>query len=204
MSTKPQSVVTLMIIIFVCLVIGSQAIAPLIAASVEIKRLRANEEITERQMYQQTVMEAELEEKAAQAKKSVATRATAGRIVVLCLAIGAGAFLIGAGVWGGKTLLRRALELPPVQKIDDGLYVLPDMTFCRYSGRQISVRKEYPASQEHAMAYAIAKSAGREHWVRWGYKALEMLPALIAMLKENQIEPPPEALSMMEALPLQE
>ncbi len=61
--------------------------------------------------------------------------------------------------------------------------------------------REYPASTEHATAYAIAKSGSREHWVRFGYQALEVLPRMIAVLRDNGIEPPREAVRAMEALP---
>jgi hypothetical protein len=204
MRTKPQHIATLIIGGIFGLVLAGQALLPIIATNAEIKRWEAAEEMVERRRYQQTVMEAELAEKARQAEQTVATWATVKRVMMWGLGIGVAFAMVGVGFWGGKTLVRRALELPPTKRVEDGLILAGNAMYDRYSGMQTRVGIPQQPSLEHAQAYAIAKGAGREHWARLGYMALSALPAAIAALRDNGIDTPQEAMRVMDALPVQE
>lgn len=203
MRIKPGDTVALIIGGIIVLVLVSQAFLPIITTNAEIKRQEAAEDIKERQRYQETVMEAELAEMARQAERSIATRAMVGRVVLWAAGISAVMVLVGAGFWGGKTLLRRAAELHPTKRVEDGLILVSGALYDRYSGMQTPVGIQQNPSLTHAEAYAIARGTERDRWMKLGILAIQALPVVSSVLRENGIETPREAARVLDALPAQ-
>jgi len=201
MRNGPQATVTILAVVVIGLVFLSQTLLPWISTNAEIKRWEAAETMVERRLWQQTEYEAQLAERAAQAKRIEATRAAAGRVIVWCGAIGLSIFFIGTGIWGGRTLYRRAVELPPVKRIEDGLILAGGAFYDRYSGMQTPVGIPQPPSLTHAEAYAIARNTDRDRWFKLGILALNALPVVARAFRDQGIEPPIEATRVLEALP---
>jgi hypothetical protein len=197
----PQTTFTILAVVVIGLVFLSQTLLPIMSANAEIKRWEAAEAIIERRLWQQTEYEAQLAEKKRQAPRTEATRAAAWRVVTWCGAVGASLALVGGGFWCGRTLLRRASELPPTKKIDDGLVMAGGAFYDRYTGMQTPVGIPQQPSLVHAEAYAIARSTERDKWTRLGFLAIQALPVVAATLRDNGLEPPQEAVRVLEALP---
>jgi len=200
-NSKHELILAIIAIPLVACGFIAYSVGPLISAYSESYRLQRAEAMVERRRWQETEYEAQLTERVRQAEMTEATKAMAGRVIVIAGTVGACLAIIGGGYWAGKSLYRRAVELPPLRRVEDGLILVNDALYDRYSGMQVLTGQEYRPSLEHAQAYAIAKSAGREHWARLGYMALSALPGVVGMLRDNGVEPPQEAVRVLEALP---
>jgi hypothetical protein len=201
MTSKHQLAFTFVVLAVIACAVIASALKPVIDAQSEAYRWQKAEEMVERRRWQQTEYEAELAERAIQAEQTEATKATVFRSFLWCCAIGGGAMALGYGYSFGKTKIRAAEELPPTRQVDDGLILVNGAMYDRYSGMQTVAGVASAPSLEHAQAYGIAKSAGREQWIRLAYSALSVLPQVVMMLRDNGIEPPREAAGILDALP---
>lgn len=200
-NSKHQLILAIIAIPLVACGFIAYSLGPLISAYSESYRWQRAEAMVERRLWQQTEYEAQLTERTRQAEQTEAMRSLASRVIIISGAVGLCLAMIGGGYWAGRSLYRRAVELPPLQRVEDGLILVNNALYDRYSGMSTIAGQEYRPSLEHAQAYAIAKSAGREHWARLGYMALSALPGVVGMLRDNGVEPPQEAVRVLEALP---